>query len=149
MSSAAMSPRWKTLLCGAGMAAVLLAGCRKSENPAPQARSEATRHPPFGYIESPKENEVVTSGSRGYGWALDDSGITIITVSLDGAPAAPAEIDQSSPAVKEAYPTFPRSDKAGFVFEIPPIASGPHLLVVSIEGKDGGRTDLKRHVQVK
>jgi hypothetical protein len=144
-----MSPRWKTLLCGAGMAAILLAGCRKSENPAPQERSEATRHPPFGYIDSPKENEVVASGSRGYGWALDDSGVTIVTVSLDGAPGGPAELDQSSPAVKEAYPTFPRSDKAGFVFEIPSVASGPHLLVVSIEAKDGGRTDLKRHVQIK
>jgi hypothetical protein len=134
------------LLCAA---AVLLAGCRKSENRPSPAVSEAALHPPFGYIDTPKENEAVASGSRAYGWALDDSGVKSVIASLDGGPATPAELGQSSPVVKQAYPTFPNSDKAGFIFEMPSVAAGPHLLVVTIEGKDGGKTDLKRHVQIR
>lgn len=134
------------LLCAA---AALLAGCRKSENRLSPAASEAALHPPFGYIDTPKENEAVASGSRAYGWALDDSGVKSVTASLDGGPATPAELGQGSPVVKQAYPTFPNSDKAGFIFEMPSVAAGPHLLVVTIEGKDGGKTDLKRHVQIR
>ncbi|HYV40402.1 MAG TPA: hypothetical protein VEO02_01305 [Thermoanaerobaculia bacterium] len=144
--------RWKELFCVAGIAAIFLAGCRKSERESARrttAASEAARHPPFGYIDTPKENETVASGSAGYGWALDDSSVASVTASLDNGPAKPAELGQSYPGVKEAYPTFPNSDKAGFSFLIPPVASGPHLLVVTIMGKDGGKTELKRHVLVK
>lgn len=147
-----MSPRWRALLCAAGMAAILLSGCRKSENgSAPQtpAVPEAALHPPFGFIDSPKENEVVESGFRAYGWALDDSGVGTVTVSLDNGPALPAELGQNSPAVKAGYPTFPSSDKAGFVFTVPPAAAGPHLLVVAITARDGGKTELRRHLQIK
>lgn len=91
----------------------------------------------------------MASGSRAYGWALDDSGVRSVTATLDGGPAVAAELGQNSPVVKQAYPTFPNSDKAGFVFEIPSVAAGPHLVVVTIEAKDGGKTDLKRHVQIK
>ena len=147
-----MSPRWRALLCVAGMAAIVLSGCRKSENgPSREAPavSEAALHPPFGYIDSPKENEAVESGSRAYGWALDDSGVSIVIASLDNGPALPAELGQNSPAVQKAYPTFPNSDKAGFVFTVPPATAGPHLLVVTITAKDGGKTVLRRHVQIK
>ena len=131
------------------MAALLLAGCRKSEKRNGPAAAEAPQHPPFGYIDAPRENETVASGSRAYGWALDDSGVKSVTASLDDGPAAAVELGQNSPVVKQAYPTFPNSDKAGFVFEIPSVAAGPHLVVVTIEAKDGGKTDLKRHVQIK
>jgi hypothetical protein len=142
--------RWKGLFCVAGMVAVFLGGCRKSESESARttAASEAARHPPFGYIDTPKENESVASGSPGYGWALDDSGVASVTASLDNGPAT-AALGQSYPGVREAYPSFPNSDKAGFRFLIPPVAAGPHLLVVTITGKDGDKTELKRHVLVK
>jgi len=147
-----MIRRWKELFYVAGTAAILLAGCRKSESGSARrttAAPEAARHPPFGYIDTPKENEAVASGSPGYGWALDDSGVASVTASLDNGPAKPAELGQSYPGVKEAYPTFPSSDKAGFSFLIPPVAAGPHLLVVTITGKDGDKTELRRHVLVE
>ena len=140
---------YRALLCAAAMAAVLLAGCRKSEKPSGPAAAGTPQHPPFGYIDTPKESETVASGSRAYGWALDDSGVKSVTASLDGGPAVAAELGQNSPVVKQAYPTFPNSDKAGFVFEMPSVAAGPHVLAVTVEGKDGGKTDLKRHVQIK
>ena len=131
---------------------MVLCGCRKSENePASQASTvpAAARQPPFGYIDSPKENETVEPGFRAFGWALDDSGVGSVTVSLDKGPALPVERGQNSPAVKQAYPMFPNSDKAGFVFTMPALPAGPHLLVVTITGKDGGKTELKRHLRIK
>ena len=83
----------------------------------------------------------MASGSQAYGWALDDSGVKSVTASLDGGPAVNVELGQGSPTVKRAYPTFPDSDKAGFVFEMPSVAAGPHLLVVTITaGTEAGRT---------
>jgi len=134
------------------MAAIVLAGCRKSESESAReavAAAQADLHPPFGYIDAPKENEAVTSGFRAFGWALDDSGVSSVTASLDNGPANPAELGQSFSGVKEAYPTFPGSDKAGFSFVIPAVPAGPHLLVVTITGKDGGKTELKRHLQIR
>jgi hypothetical protein len=130
------------------VAAAVPAGCRKSENRAALA-AQTPQHPPFGYIDTPKENETVASGSRAYGWALDDSGVKSVTASLDNGPAVAVELGQNSPVVRQAYPTFPNSDRAGFIFEMPSVAAGPHILVVTIEGKDGGKTDLKRHVQIQ
>ena len=138
----------------AGLAAAVLAGCRKSETPeAPAKGSEALREsrqrPPFGLIDAPREGNSVASGSRGAGWALDDSGVARVEVSLDSGPGTAAQLGQPFPGVREAYPTYPNSDKAGFFFTMPSAAAGPHLLVVTITGKDGGKTELKRHIQIQ
>ena len=144
----------KALLLAAGIAAVLAAGCRKAESPeaAPadtEAAKQARARPPFGLIDTPKENEAVASGSEGKGWALDDSGIAKVEAGLDDGPRAAARIGLPFPGVKDAYPTYPDSDRAGFTFTMPSVAAGPHLLVVTITGKDGGKTDLRRHVQIR
>jgi hypothetical protein len=136
------------------MAAIVLAGCKKSASTAASASAtpaatDVAQHPPFGFLDVPRENDTVASGSRAYGWALDDSGVASVTVSLDNGPALPATLGQTFPGVKEAYPTFPNSDKAGFSFAMPSTAAGPHLLVVTINAKDGGKTEIKRHIQIK
>jgi hypothetical protein len=136
------------------VAAALLAGCRRSETPGAAAPGPPTpvavdQRPPFGFIDTPKENETVAPGSAVSGWALDDSGVANVMVSLDNGPASPAAFGESFPGVKEAYPTYPNSDKAGFRLALPPANTGPHLLVVTIHAKDGGRSDLKRHIQIR
>jgi hypothetical protein len=144
----------KAFLAAAAMAAVLLPGCRKSEAPEAaaadtEAAKQARARPPFGLIDTPKENEAMASGAQGTGWALDDSGVAKVEARLDDGPRAAAQIGQPFPGVKDAYPTYPDSDKAGFTFTMPSVAAGPHLLVVTITGKDGGKTDLRRHVQIR
>jgi hypothetical protein len=143
--------RWKTLIVGAAVAAIVLAGCKKSESTTASAppASKAEQHPPFGFLDVPRENDTMASGSWAYGWALDDSGIAAVTASLDNGPALPATLGQTFPGVKEAYPMYPGSDKAGFSFAMPSTAAGPHLLVVTINAKDGGKAEIKRHIQIK
>ena len=149
-----MNPRWKSLVGGAALAAFVLAGCRKSETatasaPATPAASATLQHPPFGFLEVPRENDAVTAGTVATGWALDDSGVAGVSASLDNGPPFSATLGQAFPGVKEAYPTFPTADKAGFRFALPSAAAGPHLLVVTITARDGGKTDIKRHIQIK
>jgi hypothetical protein len=148
-----MRALWKAALI-AGLAAAVLAGCRKSESSEAAKRdSEASRQarqrPPFGLIDVPREGDAVASGSRGSGWALDDSGVAKVEVALDNGPATAAQAGQPFPGVREAYPTYPDSEKAGFSFTMPSVAAGPHLLVVTITGKDGGKTELKRHIRIQ
>ena len=145
---------WKAAGIAAIVAAAVLAGCRKSETPEASGReSEAARQarqrPPFGLIDAPGEGSTVASGSRGTGWALDDSGVAKVEVALDDKPKTAAQLGLPFPGVHEAYPTYPNSDKAGFTFTVPSVAAGPHLLVVTITGKDGGKTELKRHVNIQ
>jgi len=148
-----VSLRWMTLV-GVIAAALVLAGCRKSETatasaPAAPAASATLQHPPFGFLDVPRENGTVAPGSVAIGWALDDAGVAGVSVSLDNGTAFSATRGEAFPGVKEAYPTFPASDKAGFRFTIPSAAAGPHLLVVTITARDGGKTDIKRHIQIK
>jgi hypothetical protein len=150
-----MMPRWKALLLAAGIGAAVLPGCRKSENPEPSAKptgvvaARPDQRPPFGLIDTPQENDTLAAGAKGAGWALDDSGVAKIEVSFDNNPSFSAEIGQPFAGVHDAYPGYPDSDKAGFRFTVPSVAAGPHLLIVTITGKDGGKTDLRRHLRIQ
>ena len=151
-----MRPHVKVALLCLTVAATIAAACQKSESPGANAGSAtsaalpaADAHPPFGILDVPRENTAVDSGSWGYGWALDDSGVASVTVSFDGGPAGPAKTGEVFPGVKEAYPALPDSDRAGFIFAIPKLPPGPHSLTVSIVAKDGGQTTLRRQFQTK
>lgn len=151
-----MSLRWKLSISGAVLAVACLAACRKSESTQGAAPATATptplrsaEHPPFGFIDTPKEGDTVAAGSWCFGWALDDSGVARVDVFLDAAAGIQAATGKPFPGVKEAYPTYPDSDKAGFGFAMPSAAPGPHLLTVTITAKDGGKTDLRRHIRIQ
>jgi hypothetical protein len=105
-------------------------------------------NPPFGVIAAPAENASVASGSWAYGWALDDSGIASVSAAIDSGPATPAAIGQFFPGVKQAYPNYPGADNAGFGFPVPAATAGSHLLVVTINSNDGGKTELKRQIKI-
>jgi len=149
---------WKSGICLAALAGVILAaGCKKSETTSSDSGAATAATPvaaadtrlPFGFIDTPKENDTIAGGTWAYGWALDDSGILSVEASLDNGPGTPAAVGQPFPGVKEAYPNFPDSDKPGFGFSIPKLAAGPHLLVVTVTARDGGKTEMKRHIQIK
>jgi len=159
-----VSSHWKKLVCGLGAAAVLLAGCQKSETAGGGASPQATAvagsassaapavdaaRLPIRVLHVPKEGDTVAAGSWAFGWALDDSGIAQVTVVSDTGLTAPVATGQSFPGVAQTYPNYPDPDKAGFGFEIPKLPPGPHVLTVTFVAKDGGRLEIKRHVQVK
>ena len=110
---------------------------------------EQTLHPPFGVIDAPRENDTVTSGAWGFGWALDDSGVAQVRVSFDNGPDVPAVVHQPHPGVREVHPAYPESAAPGFGFAVPPLPPGPHTLRVIFVGRDGGKTELQRRIVVR
>ena len=80
---------WKSWSCTVALAALVAAGCQKSETPGASASAEPTvapstsaqaatgaaatvgdnAKPPFGFLDMPKEGATVAAGSWAYGWA--------------------------------------------------------------------------------
>jgi hypothetical protein len=114
-----------------------------------QALLEHVLHPPFGFITSPAEGQVVEPGTWAFGWALDDSGVARVIVSADDGPSIPVAVGQPHPGVESAYPGFPDAAHAGFGFAMPALPPGSHTLTITIIARDGGRTDLKRSIEVR
>jgi hypothetical protein len=165
-----VSSHWKLFACGVGLAAVVAAGCQKSENAGAAAPSTETNvapstsaqaatgasapvadnsKPPFGFLDNPKEGATVAAGSWAYGWVLDDSGIASVTVTSETGTTSPVALGQAFPGVAQQYPNMPGADKAGFGFPVPKLEPGIHTLTITITAKDGGKTDIRRQIRVK
>lgn len=165
-----VTSHWKLWTCGVGLAAILVAGCQKSENAsgatsaaeptvAPSTSAQAatgaaapvgdTSKPPFGFLDMPKEGATVAPASWAYGWALDDSGIATVTVASETGATSPVALGQPFPGVAQSYPGFPGSDKAGFGFPVPKLEPGIHTLTITVTAKDGGKTDIRRQIRVR
>ena len=110
---------------------------------------ESTLHPPFGWVDSPKEGETVAPGAWGIGWALDDSGIQEVLMAADSAAPAPAGYGLPHPGPAAAYPAFPSAAKAGFGFFIPRLSPGQHTLVFTLIAKDGGKAEIRRMIRIR
>lgn len=110
---------------------------------------ESVLNAPFGFIDAPREGEIVASGAWGYGWALDDSGIREVRMAVDGKPAPSAIYGSARPGPADRYPTFPDSDRAGFGFAVPALPPGPHEIVFTLVAKDGGKSTMVRRIVVR
>jgi len=148
-----MSSYWKHIVGTAACAALILAGCQKSESPSPGSASAPAptvdAHPPVGILDTPREGSTVEGNSWGTGWALDDSGILQVTAKFDNGTVTVAKIGQAFPGVAAAYPNMADNDKAGFIFAVPALPAGAHSVTVEIIAKDGGKLELKRQFQLK
>jgi hypothetical protein len=109
---------------------------------------EADLAPPFGVIQVPAEGQTVATGSWGYGWALDDSGIAEIRVGTEVGPGGMAMLGGRWPGLAEAFPDYEEASHGGFGFLVPPVLPGSHTLVVTLVGRDGGTTILRRSIIV-
>jgi hypothetical protein len=148
---------WSMLLVIA-IAASGLVGCGKSETSsggssagqaAVQPEPTADPHPPLAMLNTPGNAESVANATWCTGWAIDDSGISQVTGTIDDGAVVPAKIGMPFPGVKEAYPNIRDNDKGGFMFLIPDLPSGPHTLKVQVTANDGGKIMLTRIFSIK
>lgn len=111
--------------------------------------AESELAPPFGVIDIPAENAEVAAGSFGLGWALDDSGIAEIHVATELGPGAPGVVGGARPDIPPVHPGYADAANSGFGFLVPNVPPGPHVLTITLVGKDGGRTVLTRPIRVR
>jgi hypothetical protein len=111
--------------------------------------SDAAIEPPFGAIDGPADDAEVAPGSLVFGWALDDSGLAAVRVATELGPAGDAALGLPRRDVAKAYPDYDTPGGAGFSFPVPALPPGPHRIVVTLVGRDGGRTDIERRIRVR
>ncbi|HEV8231621.1 MAG TPA: hypothetical protein VGQ75_04685, partial [Thermoanaerobaculia bacterium] len=111
--------------------------------------AESELAPPFGVIDFPTEGAEIATGTWGYGWALDDSGIATVQVATELGSAGIAMAGQPHPGIAELYPDYPEKDRAGFGFFVPRLSKGLHTLKLTLVGRDGGVSVLERVIRVR
>jgi hypothetical protein len=111
--------------------------------------AESELAPPFGVIDFPVENADVASGSWGYGWALDDSGIAEVQVATELGAATPGVVGGRRPDIPAVFPDYAGGANSGFSFLVPKLPPGPHALSITLVGRDGGRTVLTRWIRIR
>jgi len=107
--------------------------------------------PPFGTIHLPKEGQKVAPGFWVHGWALDDSGIAEVRFAFEGGgPSGSAMLGGKWPGLAETFPDYAEAKTAGaFGFSLPEVSPGRHTLSVTMVGRDGGSTVIRRRVEVE
>ncbi len=142
------------------LVSIVAIACGKSESPAgstsstsaaPSAASAGAK-PPFGFLSTPAEGEVVkldpTKPWFATGWALADSGVADVSVKFDDGQVGYVKTGFPFPGVKEQYPTYADSDKAGYMFGIPKLPAGKHSVSVTVTARDGTTAKIERHFTI-
>ncbi|MEP6993552.1 MAG: hypothetical protein ABI968_03445 [Acidobacteriota bacterium] len=112
------------------------------------AVSDADAAPPTGLLQAPSDGQVVAPGFWGLGWAVDDSGIAEVSVATERGPAGNAQLGSPWPGLTQFFPDLPGAERGGFGFPVPDLPAGPHDLKIILLGRDGGATELTRHIVV-
>ncbi len=142
----------RTLLVAASIALFSASACSRSEAPSSQTAGTSTASSPastpFGFLNTPTENQLIAPGTFVSGWALDKSGIADVTVIFDDGQKSFVKRGEDFPGVKTQYSDYPDADRAGYLFAIPKMSAGPHSLTVTVKGRSGGTLEIQRHFRV-
>jgi len=85
--------------------------------------------PPFGYVDIPRNNEMVTVPFSVAGWAMDDTRVSRIEVFVDDTLVGHGTYGLSRPDVPAVFPSAPPN--TGYQFTVTKrLSQGPHMLAV-------------------
>jgi len=85
----------------------------------------------FGVMDSPKENQVITSKTLEIkGWVLDNHPIQKVKVYIDGKLSSESSLQKDRNDICQIYPNYPSCPKVGFQIDldISKLSDCPHLL---------------------
>ena len=110
--------------------------------------ADARIAPPFGDVTF---REPVFPGQWQGAWALDDSGIAEVRIASERGTEGSALLHMRMPGLFQQFPDYPeaKDDRGGFGFGIPDLPPGTHVLTFTLIANDGGRTILKRTVEIR
>ena len=89
--------------------AVAAGGCRRPATSGPEVTPDPSNELPFGVVDQPRNGDTVGRVVDVIGWALDDSLVRDVRVSVDGTYQASARLTIRRPDVANAYPKYPAS----------------------------------------
>lgn len=99
---------------------------------------------PFGTLETPDFRATLTSNASGSGWALDNVGVVLIEVMIDGQKVSEATYGQPRPDVALNWGSFPNAANSGFrfAFDTTKLSNGEHLLSIRLIDAAGNVTTI-------
>jgi hypothetical protein len=97
---------------------------------------------PFGTLETPDFRATLSNIATGTGWALDNVGVVLLEVIIDGQKVGEATYGQSRPDVALNWGTFPNAVNSGFrfTFDTTKFSNGEHTLSVRLVDAAGNVT---------
>jgi len=102
--------------------------------------------PPFGALDSPPADAVVSGSMNVAGWVLDNKGVASVELRMDGSPHASLPLDTPRLDVCSVYPGYSMCDLLGFSIEVglAGLSACPHLLEVVAADTDGNNRVVAR-----
>lgn len=107
---------------------------------------------PFGVLDEPAADDVLSGSFHFHGWILDNKGVSKVRVLLDGTAIATPSLDQSRTDVCRVYPGYARCPMVGYAgtASLAGVSHCPHLLEVEATDTDGNvRVIARRRVRVQ
>lgn len=106
-----------------------------------------TSLPPFGVLDSPAEDALVSGDSLSvWGWVLDNKGVVSVQAILDNQPPVELSTGSARPDVCLVFPGYPGCPDVGYWGEIDlsNVSYCPHLLEIAAVDGDGNRRVIAR-----
>jgi hypothetical protein len=92
---------------------------------------------PFGAVDTPFADQVVTGIVPVSGWIMDDVAVGRIEVLVDGKPVGLASYGFSRPDVATVFPNAPEQIGFSYPLDTRRLSPGPHEVVVRASDKSG------------
>jgi len=106
----------------------------------------------FGFIDNPDNGELTYGITNVFGWALDGEGIFALEVWLDGNYVGNAAYGFSRPDVLSAYPGYPDSLAAGWLFLLDTSLTSDglhHLQAVAVDDDGASNIIGERYFEIR
>lgn len=106
---------------------------------------------PFGELESPGESQPMNGVFPIMGWALDDDGIEMVEIDVDGLTYSSAIYGIHRPDIHNRFPTIDEAEYSGFLYNLntSKLTNGVHTLSVRLwDTKGMSRVIGRRQVSV-
>ena len=102
--------------------------------------------PPFGCLDAPTPDEVISGSVTVRGWALDNKGVSAVEVIVDGATVVPLSYGGGRPDVCLVWPNYANCDNVGYsgTLDTSTLTECPHLLEINARDTDGNQRIIAR-----
>ena len=121
-------------------AASLLPACGRHSDVDPNRRNE----PPAGYVDTPRNGEVVGRMVDVSGWAVDDRAVGVVRIFVDGRPQASAHVTIPRPDVSKSLPKYAtHGDVHGWRVSVDlGESAAPHTILAQAVDDEGASREL-------
>jgi hypothetical protein len=102
--------------------------------------------PPFGVLDSPVQDETLSGTVNLHGWALDNKGVSSVSLIIDYGTPIPLTFGGSRPDVCLVWPSYLDCNNVGYQgsFDTQSLTNCPHLLEINAEDTDGNQRIIAR-----